>query len=428
MVQSIEVLDLDILLHEIKLRVTSLFTNLLPKEVVYHNVALISRSEDSLEELIKESQLTERQKNITKIVLWLIFIGFIDLERFAKIEKIQHYYDECKSYSLKRSEDILTEKGIDLNLKIKILAIIEECFAVSDHKFEESKIIIDAILSDFAKPLSVKYIQKLYREFLLTGVVQYSARKWYINAIKYLTKHNYLTKYGQEVYEMEKINTIQKLEKKKKKYLKTDETLLQKEMAVSGVELKRLKKSLNKIKGRNERGIQTMFRTTSRNHYTLNQMIDRKANILISVNSIIISVIIGKLIGGKNVFTIENLPVLVLMFTALITILFAILAILPVKTHGEFSAKEIRAKEGNLLYFGNYHKMSFRDYAWGMLQMINDGEHLYMTMIRDLYFFGKQLNNKYTRLRIALFTMGIGFVLTIVLFLIVSFVPGSEIQ
>ncbi len=44
------------------------------------------------------------------------------------------------------------------------------------------------------------------------------------------------------------------------------------------------------------KGIQTMLRLTSENHLKLSDMADHKANILISVNAIIISVILGVLL------------------------------------------------------------------------------------------------------------------------------------
>lgn len=50
-------------------------------------------------------------------------------------------------------------------------------------------------------------------------------------------------------------------------------------------------KSKKKIKEpKPERGIDTMFRTTLNNHNNLSGLVDNKANILLSVNAIIISV------------------------------------------------------------------------------------------------------------------------------------------
>ena len=85
-------------------------------------------------------------------------------------------------------------------------------------------------------------------------------------------------------------------------------------------------------------------------------------------------------------------------------------------------------KKGNLLYFGNFHNMKFRDYNWGMLQMLNDSEYLYTSMIRDQYFLGQMLSRKYKNIRIALVTFLIGFSLGAVSFLILAGVPEYHLS
>lgn len=111
---------------------------------------------------------------------------------------------------------------------------------------------------------------------------------------------------------------------------------------------------------------------------------------------------------------------LILLISSLLSIVFAVLAIIPTKSHGEFSEQEIRSRKGNLLYYGNYHNMSFRDYNWGFLQMMNDGDYLYTSLIKDLYFMGQELHRKYKYIRISLGVFMIGIVLTVILFIGVS--------
>jgi len=67
---------------------------------------------------------------------------------------------------------------------------------------------------------------------------------------------------------------------------------------------------------------------------------------------------------------------------------FAIITITPGKSHGESTEQEVREKQDDLLYFGNYCNMTFRDYNWGMLQMLKDSDHLYTSMIRDQHLLG----------------------------------------
>ena len=49
------------------------------------------------------------------------------------------------------------------------------------------------------------------------------------------------------------------------------------------------------MQGSPERGIETWFRLASKNLYTRRQIVDTKSNILITVNAIIISVVLGSL-------------------------------------------------------------------------------------------------------------------------------------
>jgi len=242
-----------------------------------------------------------------------------------------------------------------------------------------------------------------------------------------LTTHQYLTEYGRNHLEPKKLKSIESLKKQKKEILKNQKALLKKELNISEDELKKLKKSLKSVKGRDDKGIQTMFRTTSRNHYTLNQMVDGKANIMISVNAIILSLILSRIIGTVETWCIHNAPILIMLITSSFSVIFAVLAIRPPKSHGEFTEEEIRNRQGNLLYFGNYHNMTFRDYQWGMLQMINDGDNLYTTMIRDLYFMGQMLERKYNHLRYSLNVFMIGFILAVILFIIASSMPDFHI-
>ena len=151
-------------------------------------------------------------------------------------------------------------------------------------------------------------------------------------------------------------------------------------------------------------------------------MVDRKANIMISVNSIILSIIIGGLLNTTNIESMGTVvPIFIMLITGFISIFFAVFSIRPDTTHGKFTAEEIRKKEGNLLFFGNFHDMKFRDYEWGVLEMISDQDYLYSTMIRDIYYLGQTLDKKYKHIRISLNVFMIGVALSVISFLVYRF-------
>ena len=180
-------------------------------------------------------------------------------------------------------------------------------------------------------------------------------------------------------------------------------------------------KSKKKIKvPKPERGIDTMFRTTLNNHNNLSGLVDNKANILLSVNAIIISVslttIIPKLDNPSNAHLI--LPTMILIVTSVIAITFAILATRPTITKGSFTKKEVDEKKVNLLFFGNFYKMPYEDYNWAMNELMKDKDYVYNSMIKDLFHLGIVLEKKYRLLRVAYSIFMFGLIISVLAFLI----------
>jgi hypothetical protein len=58
-------------------------------------------------------------------------------------------------------------------------------------------------------------------------------------------------------------------------------------------------------------------------------------------------------------------------------------------------------KTVNLLFFGNFYKMSLEEYTYGMEKMMDDKDFLYGSLIKDVYAQGVVLGKKYRLLRIA---------------------------
>jgi len=167
-----------------------------------------------------------------------------------------------------------------------------------------------------------------------------------------------------------------------------------------------------------ERGIETMFRVTLNNHTRLSQIADSKANILLSVNAIIISIslstLIPKLDSPGNIHLI--VPTFILILFSVLSIIFAILSTKPKVTSGSFMRKEIDEKKVNLLFFGNFHQMPLEEYQWAMNEMMKDRDYLYNSMIKDLYFLGLVLHRKYKLLRTTYTIFMIGIIVSVVAF------------
>ncbi len=163
-----------------------------------------------------------------------------------------------------------------------------------------------------------------------------------------------------------------------------------------------------------------MFWITSANHQRLSDMADSKAHIMISVNSIIISVLLSVLLKNLEQFPQYTLPAMTLLAVSLVTIVFSILATRPNIPPSTFTQTDINEKRVNLLFFGNFFKMSMEDYTSGMLQMMDDRDFLYRSLIKDVYSQGVVLGSKYQRLRISYNVFMYGLIVSVLAFSIAA--------
>ena len=94
----------------------------------------------------------------------------------------------------------------------------------------------------------------------------------------------------------------------------------------------------------------------------------------------------------------------------------AVLATRPNVTSGKFTKKDVEQKKVNLLFFGNFHKMSLNEYEWAIQELVKDKEYIYSSLTKDLYFLGLVLNRKYKILRLTYTIFIIGIVISVLAF------------
>ena len=195
---------------------------------------------------------------------------------------------------------------------------------------------------------------------------------------------------------------LEKKEKKRKKELKAmEEEYLMKNLQVDEVKLKALQKKLQKVEGFPERGIETWYRLASKNLYTRRQIVDTKSNILITVNAIMISAMMGSFYPRLSDDPHLIYGILPIVLGNLISISFAILATRPIIGTGEFSDNEINQQKASLMTFDDYYKMPLAKYELALDTMMKDGDFLYDTIKRDLYQLGVDLSHRYKNIRTA---------------------------
>jgi hypothetical protein len=173
---------------------------------------------------------------------------------------------------------------------------------------------------------------------------------------------------------------------------------------------------MEKLKKYDSRGVQTLFRTLSRNHYNLLKMVDNKARIMLTVNSIISSLLLGALVlvPANGEFTI-TIGTRILVICSLLSMIFAIFSMLPHRYIG----KEFRASNyKGTLYADNFANQSLVEFKEELNRIMESGQNTYDEMVVDLYFLGKAIAKKQRLLFISSGILLIGILATIVYSLI----------
>ncbi len=167
------------------------------------------------------------------------------------------------------------------------------------------------------------------------------------------------------------------------------------------------------------RGIETMFRTTYRVHMDLTSLADTKANIMISINGLIMSILIASIAPKLDANTWLLYPTVVFLIGCLTSMVFAILSARPRVSSQYVTLEDVRSNRKNILFFGNFGNMSERDFETGMIELMKNTDGLYTNMIRDVYGLGRVLVRKFTLLRISYTVFMVGLIVGVIMFILV---------
>ncbi|HMI06863.1 MAG TPA: Pycsar system effector family protein [Flavobacterium sp.] len=380
--------------------VFALFKDKLSPEYTYHNFNHTLRVVKAVEKIASNEKVTDEENTALLLAAWFHDTGYVS----------GHENHEQKSIGL------FNEFAKNQNIDDGIKALTESLILVTDmQRVPATKpefIIRDADCSHFGKKNFLETSELLREEWKLTQNKNYSDIDWAIGNRNMLNQmHRFFTDYTKNKWQAQKEENIAVIQEKIQQ-LESNK----KESITENVD----RKKKEDRKDKPERGIETMFRVTLNNHTQLSQIADSKANILLSVNAIIISIslstLIPKLDSPGNAHLV--IPTFILILFSVISIVFAILSTKPKVTGGLFTRKDIADKNVNLLFFGNFWKMPLEEYQWAMNEMMKDKQYLYDSMIKDLYFLGLVLHRKYKLLRITYTIFMIGIIVSVLAFVI----------
>jgi predicted metal-dependent HD superfamily phosphohydrolase len=400
------------LVHDVEKFIYEYFKKNKTKDLVYHDILHTTDVVKAAEKIGLGTNLNSEEMEILLISAWFHDTGYtIDREDHESASaEIASSYLNMNNYPPTKIEKV---KSCILSTKLP-----------QNPKNNVEEVLCDADLQHLAKKNFIERSEWLkVEEEKVTGNL-ISEIDWFNNSLNFISNHNFFTHYAKEKYSERKRENIVKLQKRIKKTELSEKTDRLKEEKLIFEKEKLKEKKANS--GKADRGIETMFRNVIRTHVEFSSMADSKANIMISVNTLILTAIVAilsrKLDNNQHLI----IPTIILTLVSLTTLVYAILVTRPKITSGLFTEEDIKKKKANLLFFGNFYKMKLDKFTWGMQEMMNDKEYLYGSMIKDFYFLGQVLGVKYKNLNICYNVFMIGIIVSIFAFTVaVVLHPGA---
>jgi predicted metal-dependent HD superfamily phosphohydrolase len=387
------------LIEEANEYIFELFKEKLSHKYVYHNYQHTLETVDVCIKLASEFEINEEAKEILLLAAWFHDSGYIysykgHEEKSAVIAK---EFLEQKNYPQSKLEQVINcilsttrERGTT-NL-IEDILCDADIASVGDKNF-------------FAKA------ELLRTEWENFGIASCNDKKWAQTQMDFLSSVTFHTAQAQKLFGEQLALNLQEQRAELKKLQKKEN---------------KKNKDINKNKAQPKRGIETMFRSIYHSHIHLSSIADNKANMMIHINTIIISIMLT-VVGAKFSFLgtsfKENqrfiFPVISLLLTGLASIIFAILSAKPKVTEKISSIDEIKRKNVSVLFFGNYSNLTIQEFESQMKDLMKSQELLYGNMIRDLYYLGKVLTQKYKLLRYSYLAFMLGLIITVFLVILI---------
>ncbi|MFA0961535.1 Pycsar system effector family protein [Roseivirga sp. BDSF3-8] len=372
----------------------------------YHNLDHTVDVVEAVKEIGEHTGLKEDEFEIVLIAAWLHDLGYAES------------CDDHEERSVEIGSKFLKEQEADKKLIEKVSGCIRATRMPHDPKNQLEEVLCDADLYHLSTDTFEEKSELLRKEVDTVLGKKLKKKEWLNKNVEFFQIHSYFTDYGRNILSERKRQNLEDLQSKVKKKKKKQSK-----------KVKKLEKKVAKLKAkkdkRPDRGIETMFRTTSRNHIDLSAIADNKANIMISINAIIVSILVSVLIRKFEDYPNLIIPTIIMTTVCLLTIIFSVLATRPNITSGRFTKDDIHQRRTNLLFFGNFHRMQLDDFHWGVNEIMKDRDFLYGSMIKDIYFLGKVLGRKYQLLRVSYTIFMYGFVIAVLSFAIaIGFFPA----
>jgi len=402
-------MNYQLLIQRVKDYIDQFYANHTNPKIVYHNSEHTKAVVNAATQISNHYQLSDHDFFVTVTAAYFHDLGY--------------YVAEAKGHESRSAElaqEFLTQLEVDEATINQVKGCILATKIPQQPQNLLEQIVCDADLFHFGTDEFGERNKLMRKETEITKDITIDKNDWRKSTITFLESHHFNTDYAKLLLDKTKSENLEKLLKKSEEKEKTTNTVAVTDNPVEkpAKEKEEHKKKDKKTPVKTDRGVETMFRISSTNHQRLSDMADNKAHLLLTVNSIIISVLLSMLLRKLDEYPHLTIPAFLLVATSVITMVFAILATRPTIPSGRFTREAIEEKNVNLLFFGNFYKMSLEEYAWGMRQVMDDYEFLYGSLIRDVYAQGVVLGKKYKLLRKGYNIFMFGIIVSVIAFLI----------
>ena len=376
------------ILQEAETYVRDLLTERLTADHRFHDLAHTLKVRDACRKLSQQLDLADEQLEILELAALFHDVGYTEVYSGHEVE------------SRRIAEAFLRERAYPEGKLQEVLDCIDVTFPGAHPKNLLQQIMKDADYVNLSSTNYLTSIEDLRHEWEVFLNKTYDNKSWYDLNNEFLKNHQFFTPAARELYEPQREANRKELKEVRKQLKKNN-----KERANSMTQ-----------KIADSRSAQMMFKTALRNHLDLSNLADNKANIMLSVNALIITIAIPLAATYIRQSWYLLIPMSTLLATCIISMIFATLATRPMKMLGYTSEERIKSGKSNLFFFGNFYRMTFDEYKTGMEHVISNEEELESTIMRDLYSLGHSLGRKYQQLRTTYTVFMVGIVLTVVIF------------
>ena len=158
-----------------------------------------------------------------------------------------------------------------------------------------------------------------------------------------------------------------------------------------------------------------IIRTTQRNNIDLTAIADGKANVLLSLNALMLTFLIPTVGANLDMIVKEHLyvPLTILAFTCFLTVYMSTLVLRPSNFEDFVEGLDPEMKFSPF-FFGNFYKMEPNEFFDYLKESASRSDMVRAHLAQDLYFVGKRLGKKMAWIRQAFDIFLIGLFLTLV--------------